>query len=135
MELDRAPEAEAEQLLDRDVQEAELPELLCPAEWADVDRSLPAVGDELRDLLLRVVVVGGDQDVELLTVDVASKQRRRKGLVERLDDRSTLRDELGRPPRRRSYPAVRSACPTVSVSTGFVMSTTTLPPSPSGQRP
>jgi hypothetical protein len=34
MELDRAPEAEAERLLDRDVQEAELLQLLSPAERA-----------------------------------------------------------------------------------------------------
>lgn len=68
--------------------------------------------DGVRDLLLRVVVVGGDQEVELLAVDLAWKHRRRKGRVERLDDRSALRDELGDPPRRRSSPAVWPACPT-----------------------
>ena len=38
MELGRAREAEAERLLDRNVQEAELLQLLRPAERADVDR-------------------------------------------------------------------------------------------------
>ncbi len=43
-------------------------ELLRPPERADVDRP-ETVGDQLRDLLLRAVVVPGDQDVELLAVD------------------------------------------------------------------
>lgn len=74
MELGRAREAEAERLLDRNVQEAELLQLLRPAERADVDRLQPAVRDELRDLLLQAVV-GDDDDVELLAVDLAGKER------------------------------------------------------------
>jgi hypothetical protein len=66
MELDRAREAKAEWLLNGDMQEAELLQLLSAGERPDVDRPQPGVGDELRDLLLRSVVVGGDQHIELL---------------------------------------------------------------------
>jgi hypothetical protein len=44
MELDGALETEAERLMDRDVQEPKLLELLCPSEWADVDRPQAAEG-------------------------------------------------------------------------------------------
>jgi hypothetical protein len=46
MQLDRAGEAEAERLLERNVEEAEMLELLCAAEWADVNGPQPAVGNE-----------------------------------------------------------------------------------------
>jgi hypothetical protein len=49
----------------------------------------------LRDLLFRAAVVAGDQNVELLSIDLACKARRREGGVERLHDRRALRDELG----------------------------------------
>jgi hypothetical protein len=44
MELDRALEAEAERLLDRDMQEAELLQLLRPSEWASRPRLRPRRG-------------------------------------------------------------------------------------------
>ena len=44
-----------------------------PGEWADVDRPQASVRDELRDLLLCAVVVAGDQDVELLALDLPAR--------------------------------------------------------------
>jgi hypothetical protein len=63
VELDGAAEAESQRLLHRDVQEAELLELLRALERPDVERPQPCGGDELRDLLLGFVVVAGDEDV------------------------------------------------------------------------
>src|SRR5215216_5706365 len=93
-ELDGAAEVEAERLLERDVEEAELLELLGAAERADVDGAEPAVGGQLRHLVLGGFIVTGDEDVELLTTDLAGHQRAGKGGVERLHDRCPLRDEL-----------------------------------------
>ena len=59
MELDRAAEVQTERLLERDVQEAELLKLLGPAQRTDIHRAQTAVGDQLCDLPLRVVVVTG----------------------------------------------------------------------------
>src|SRR5437773_6873873 len=86
-ELDGAAEAEAERLLQRDVEEAELLELLGAAEGADVNRSEITVGDEPRDLLLGGFVVAGDEDVELLAGDLAGDQGGGEGGVEGLHDR------------------------------------------------
>jgi hypothetical protein len=58
-------------------------ELLCAGERPDVERPQPTVGDELRDLLLRSLVVAGDQDVELLAVDLAGGERGSEGGVGR----------------------------------------------------
>jgi hypothetical protein len=93
-ELDRAAEAEVERLLQRDVEEAELLELSGTVERADVDGAEPAVGGQLRHRLLGGTVVAGDEDVELLTVDLAGHQGGGEGGVERLHDRGSLRDEL-----------------------------------------
>jgi len=59
-------------LLERDVEEAEVLELL-RRKRADVDRPQSAVGDELRDPLFGGVVVAGDEDVELAR-DLASDE-------------------------------------------------------------
>jgi len=76
MQLEGAAEAEAERLLDRDVEEAHVLELARPAKRADVERTQPTVGDELRHLLLRSIVVARDHDVELLSADLARDERR-----------------------------------------------------------
>lgn len=118
MQLERARETETERLLDRDVQEAELLELLRPAKRPDVDRPQATVRDQLRELLLRSRVVPGDQDVELLSADLSRNERRREGRVERLQDRRPRRDEpgnlLGRRAagwRRQPVPRVLSPAP------------------------
>ena len=56
--------------MERDVEEAELLELLCAIERADVDGPEPTVGNELRHLLLGGLIVTGDKDVELLATDL-----------------------------------------------------------------
>jgi DNA-binding MarR family transcriptional regulator len=61
VELDGAGEAEAERLLDGDVEEAELLQLLGPGQGTDVQGTQATIGGELGDLLLGVVVAG-DQD-------------------------------------------------------------------------
>jgi len=76
MQLEGAAEAEAERLLDRDVEEAHVLELARPAKRADVERTQPTVGDELRHLLLGSIVVARDHDVELLSADLARDERR-----------------------------------------------------------
>ena len=95
MQLEGAAETEAERLLDRDVEKAKLLELLRSLKRAYVDRPQAGVRHELRELLFRALVVCGDQDVELLAVDLARNEGRREGRVERLHDRGALRDELG----------------------------------------
>ena len=55
----------------RDVEEAELLELLGAAERADVDGAEPAVGGQLRHLVLGGFIVTGDEDVELRAIDFA----------------------------------------------------------------
>jgi hypothetical protein len=46
-QLDRVAEVQTERLLQRDVKEAELLELLRPAQRTDIQRAQAAVGDEL----------------------------------------------------------------------------------------
>jgi hypothetical protein len=93
VQLDGAAEAEAERLLQRDVEQAELLQLLCASERADIDGAEAAVGDQLRHLLLGGLIVTGDEHVELLPVDLALHQGAGEGGVERLHDRGSLRDE------------------------------------------
>src|SRR5215217_277245 len=94
-QLDGAAEAEVERLLQRDVEETKLLELLGAAERADVDGAEPAVGDQLRQLLLGGRIVTGDEDIELLAADLAGDQGGGEGGVERLHHRRSLRNELG----------------------------------------
>src|SRR4029453_7460513 len=65
-ELDGAAEPEVEGLLQGDGEEAELLQLLGPAQGAAVQRAQAAVGGQLGDLALGGGVVAGDQDVEPL---------------------------------------------------------------------
>ena len=60
-----------------------------------LDRASARVRNQLRDLLLRALVVSSDQDVELLAADLACKERWREGRVERLHNRRALGGELG----------------------------------------
>ncbi len=59
-------------------------ELLRAAERPDVERAQAGVGDELRDLPLRPLVVAGDQDVELLSVGLAGDERAREVVLNAL---------------------------------------------------
>jgi hypothetical protein len=127
-ELDGAAEAEAEGLLQRDVEEAELLELLGAAEGADVNGSEITVGDELRHLLLGGLVVAGDEDVELLAGDLAGDQGGAKVLLKAF----TTGVPCGTSCWTSSAEEVPGGVPSLSqvwVSTGLVMSTTTLPAS------
>ena len=77
------------------MQEAKLPELPCAAKRADVEWTESSLGDALCDRPVRVLVVACDQDVELLSADLARDERRSKRGVERFHDGSSLREELG----------------------------------------
>jgi hypothetical protein len=105
-------------------------ELLGPAQRTDVDRAQAAIRDELRDLLLGVLVVAGDQTVELPPFDLSGDEGSREGGVEGLDHSRPGRKDCcdllhGRRSRRR-----RQAIRRLRVDR-FVMSTTTLQPSSS----
>jgi hypothetical protein len=124
MQLDRAPEVEAVRLLKRDVEESQLLELLRSVERAHIDRAEAAVGDELRDLLLRLVVVprestSGCSPSTLPSTSVLAKvvlKALTTGAPRGTSCATSAADELPGSVARRSH---------VWVSTGFVMSTTT----------
>src|SRR5207245_868697 len=78
VDLDRAAPPRAHRLLRGDVEEAELLELPCPLERADVTRPEPSGLDERGDLLLRVGVVACEEDVERLARDLSRGERRRE---------------------------------------------------------
>jgi hypothetical protein len=103
-------------------------ELLRAAERPDVDRPQAGVGDELRYLPLGLVVVAGDQDVERLAGDLASDERAGKGRVERLTT-DVPSGTSWATSSADDVPGGVARLSQVSVSTGFVRSTTTLPAS------
>ena len=105
----------ADRLLRLHVEQAELLELARPAERADVDRAGAAALDELGDLALRPVVVGGHEDVELLAARLAGGERPREGGVDLVLLASSVRSTKaaargiarGNAGRRRARPVVR----------------------------
>jgi hypothetical protein len=110
------------------VEEAELLELLCAAEQPDVDGAQPVVGGQPRHRLLGGRIVTGDEDVELLATDLAWQSVPAKVVLNAFTTDVPCGTSCWTSSAEEEPGGVASRSQ-VWVSTGLVMSTTTLPAS------